>query len=194
VTRWCGMLLAAVLLMLTAAGPALAADGPIDIVHSEQVKLGDSTLTVSFSQWPLRESRSLDFTFEPGEGIQGRTARLRAIEPAGQPAGTLGQMGAVEDSSGWFPLPRHPRDRSAWGLDVVSLPKEGGWRFEFEVKGPEGTSTASLPVEVGPQPGPPYALSWAVAMLPWILLIPLLAYGWVRARPLRLAGTRAWSG
>lgn len=187
--RLWGLLLAACTAVLATAGVA-----PVDIVHSERVRLGDSTLTVSFSRWPLQENRSLDFTFEPAEGIRGRTARLRAIEPSGQPAGTLGQMGAVEDDSGWFPLPRHPRDRNVWGLDVVSLPKEGRWRFEFEVKGPNGTSTASLPVEVGPQPGPPYALSWVVAMLPWMLLIPLLAYGWVRARPLRLAGTRAWSG
>jgi hypothetical protein len=194
VKRWYAALLAAALLVLTGAAPALAAAGPIDIVHSERIELGDSTMTVSFSQWPLRESRSLDFTFKPAEGIQGRTARLRAIGPGGQPAGTLGQIGAVQDSKGWFALPRHPRDRSAWGLDVISLPEEGTWRFEFAVKGPNGTSTGSLPIEVGPQPGPPYALSWAVAMLPWIALIPLLAYGWIRVRPLRLAGTHGWNG
>ncbi|GAB3417680.1 hypothetical protein [Flindersiella endophytica] len=192
--RLWALLLVACAAVLAGAGPAAAAAGRLDIVHSERVELGDSTLIVSFTRWPLQENRSLDFTFAPAGGIQERTARLRAIDPSGRPAGTLGQLGAVEDDSGWFPLPRHPRDRSVWGLDVVSLPEEGRWRFEFEVKGPEGTSTASLPLEVGPQPGPPYALSWTVAMLPWILLIPLLAYGWVRARPLRLAGTRAWSG
>jgi hypothetical protein len=194
VKRWWSRTAAAAVIVLAGASPALAESGPIDIVHSERIELGDSTMTVSFSQWPLRADRSLDFTFAPAEGIRGRSATLRAIGPSGQPAGTLGQIGAVDDSAGWLPLPRHPRDRSVWGLDVVSLPEEGTWRFELAVKGPEGTSTGSLPIEVGPQPGPPYALSWTVAMLPWLVLVPLLVLGWMRTRPIRLRGTRAWSG
>lgn len=192
--RWYAVLLAVLVLLPAGAGPAWAESGPIEIVHSERIELGDSTMTVSFSRWPLRADRSLDFTFEPAGGIQGRTAKLRAVGPSGRPAGTLGQIGAEAGGGGWFPLPRHPRDRSVWGLDIVSLPEEGRWRLEFMVRGPEGTSRGSLPLEVGPQPGPPYALSWTIAMLPWILLVPLLVYGWVRTRPLRLRDTRAWSG
>jgi hypothetical protein len=87
-------------------------------------------------------------------------------------------------------LQRHPVARHTWGLDVVALPEEGRWRFEFTVHGPAGTTTATVPVTAGPTPGPPMALSWAVGMIPWAVALLLLGRGWWRVRG---RTTLAWS-
>jgi hypothetical protein len=187
-------LAAAAVLGLVPASPASArsAAAPLVIVHSETVPLGTSSLTASFTDWPIRANRSLDFTFRPAAGIDGRTGRLRAVAPSGRPVvlGIAGILGGGVDMK----LPRHPRARDVWGLDVVALPEEGTWRFEFTVVGPEGTSTAILLLLVGSRPGPPAPLSWVVGMAPWLLPVPLLAYWWVRSRPLRRRYAHTWSG
>ncbi|MDQ3154371.1 MAG: hypothetical protein M3R63_22510 [Actinomycetota bacterium] len=70
-------------------------------------------------------------------------------------------------------LVRHPRARDSWGLDIVALPEEGRWRFEFAVTGPRWPGTGMLLVPVGPRPGPPAALGWAVGLLPLVAVLPI---------------------
>lgn len=182
-------------LALAAAPAASATPGgppPLQIVHSETVPLGDSTLTVSFTDWPVRAGRSLDFTFVPEGGIAGRTGVLRAVAPSGQPVklGIPGLLAGEEEME----LTRHPRERTAWGLDVVALPEEGTWRLDFTVRGREGTSTATLPVVVSARPGPPPALSWTIGMLPWVTAVAFLAYRWIRTGPTRRRAAADWNG
>ncbi len=182
-------LVVAVLLMLVSAAPATAsamAAPPVDVVHSETLQLGTSTLTASFDYWPIQSSRSMDFLFEPADGIEGQTGVLRVIAPSGE----VGIRGVgLEKRGDDIVLPRHPRDRDRWGLDVIALPEEGMWRFEFTVDGPDGRQTGVLPLAVGPAPGPPMALSWTVAMLPWAIGVSLLVvFGWLRRARKRPSG------
>lgn len=173
-------LVAAVAAVLVVTAPAASAQAePLTIVHSEQVAFGGSTLTASFSDWPVRAGRSLDFTFEPAGGTEGRSGTVRAIAPSGQPK-ALGIVGLAGETD--MKLQRHPQARHLWGLDVVALPEEGPWRFEFTVHGPSGTTTATLPITAGPAPGPPMALSWTVGMIPWAVALLVLGRGWARAR------------
>jgi hypothetical protein len=51
-----------------------------------------------------------------------------------------------------------------------------------------------LPLQVGPTPGPPLALSWTLGLLPWLAAVPFLIRGWIRSRSYRVRATRAWSG
>ncbi|CAM3315049.1 hypothetical protein KIPE111705_01655 [Kibdelosporangium persicum] len=168
----------AILVVLTAPA-ASAQPEPLTIVHSERIPLGTGTLTASFTDWPVKAGRSLDFTFEPTGGIEGRTGTIRAITPSGE-ARALGIVGLDGDPD--MRLQRHPRARHAWGLDVVALPEEGLWHFEFAVNGPDGTARATLPITAGPMPGPPAGLSWAVGMTPWAVALVVLGRGWLRVR------------
>ncbi|ALG10878.1 hypothetical protein [Kibdelosporangium phytohabitans] len=178
----------AVAAVLIVTAPAASAQvTPLTVVHSERVPFGDGTLTASFTDWPIRAGRSLDFTFEPSGGIEGRTGTVRAIAPSGQPR-ALGIVGL--DGEPDMKLRRHPQARHAWGLDVVALPEEGRWRFEFTVHGPSGVTTATLPITAGPAPGPPMALSWTVGMIPWAAALLVLARRWTRARK---QAVLAWS-
>lgn len=180
-----------VLLVLVGASPAAAVPPP-QVVHSEVVPLGGSTLTVSFSDWPLRADRSLDFTFAPADGIAGRSGTVRAVSPGGT-ATQLGIVGLLAGDPD-MTLARYPRDPDVWGLDAVALPQEGTWRFEFTVRGPEGTSRAELALTAGPRPGPPPALSWAVGLLPWAVAALVLTHRWIRTRPVRRRIGSSWNG
>lgn len=151
-------------------GPALPASAqePVNIVHTEQVKAGPYTITVGFSQWPVRAMQSLDFTFDVNGGHAGKS-------------GTLTVIGAgVEVSQ---PLARHPRKREVWGLDVESLPDPGNWTMRFAVNGPAGKGVGELSgLKVLEQPGPPIELSWAIGTLPLLGLITLIVVAWRRTR------------
>jgi hypothetical protein len=163
--------LVAVVATFAMAGPALAYP-PVDIVHTEQVTAGPYHLTVGFSTWPIRAMRSLDFTFVPDGGIAGKSGYLTINGPG---------TGAERRHSR---LVRHPRERDAWGLDVLALDRSGTYSFGFEIDGPqwhgEGTLTG---VEVLSQPGPPLAISWTVGSLPGVALIVLIGVAWRRTRP-----------
>lgn len=87
--------------------PALANE-PIVPVHQKRAQAGPYTLTVGFSRWPVLAERSLDFLFMPEGGIDGLSGTLTFIDPSEQEFST--------------PLSRHPRQRSAWGLDVSPFP------------------------------------------------------------------------
>lgn len=53
--------------LLFASASSAQAHAPVDIVHTEKVRVGPCNLTVGFSQWPLCANQSLDFTFAPTE-------------------------------------------------------------------------------------------------------------------------------
>ncbi|MEO3875779.1 hypothetical protein ABGB18_43950 [Nonomuraea sp. B12E4] len=185
--------LAAGTVVLAGAGPAMAAPLRGEIVHSETVRMSDqSAITVSFTEWPIHALQSLDFTFEPTGGIDGRTGLVTTVSPSGDRRGLKGIV--LQRRGDSIVLPRHPRARQVWGLDVVSLPEEGTWRFEFAVEGPGGTATGVLPIRAIEQPGPPLALSWTIALTPWAPVAVLVARGWRRTRRLRRSAKPTWSG
>ncbi|MCF6472769.1 hypothetical protein FAF44_30880 [Nonomuraea sp. MG754425] len=185
--------LAAALAVLAGAGPAAAAPLPGEIVHTETVPMSDgSPITVGFTEWPVRALQSLDFTFVPAGGIDGRTGLLTTVSPGGDRKGLKGIV--LQRRGDAIVLPRHPRAEQVWGLDVVSLPEEGTWRFEFAVERAGATSTGALPVQAIGQPGPPLGLSWTIALLPWAPVVVLVTGGWARTRAIRRGAKPGWSG
>lgn len=168
--------------MLFVSAPTAQAYAPVDIVHTEKVKVGPYNLTVGFSRWPLRADQSLDFTFAPDGGIKGKTGTLSMTAP-GQKAGGMGGPGG---GGGGGQLARHPRKLSVWGLDVQSLSTAGKWSFTFTINGSQGQGTGTLnDIAVLDQPGPPYSVSWSVCVLPVVGLIVFLTVAWRRHRPSR---------
>ncbi|MFK0110081.1 hypothetical protein [Streptomyces sp. NPDC091217] len=169
--------------LLFVSAPSAQAYAPVDIVHTEKVKVGPYNLTVGFSKWPLRANQSLDFTFAPDGGIKGRSGTL-SMSLAGQKSGMGGPGGGGGGGMGGQ-LARHPRKLSVWGLDVQSLSTSGKWNFTFTIKDSQGTGTGTLEnVPVLSQPGPPYAVSWTVCTLPPVGgLIAFLIVAWRRHRP-----------
>ena len=156
-------------LLFATAAPANAYE-PVNIVHTERVQAGPYGLTVGFSAWPVKAMQSLDFTFIPDGGIEGKSGTLTLINPEG------GKNRAQ-------PLVRHPRKRDVWGLDVRSMPRPGAWTFHFTVDGPAGSGTGELrALPVQEQPGPPMGLSWAISTLPLIGLVALIVVAWRRTR------------
>jgi hypothetical protein len=161
-------LIGALALLFGTAAPALAYD-PVNIVHTERIQVGPYGMTVGFSTWPLRAMQSLDFTFMPDGGIDGKSGRLAMT------AGWQGGRGQL--------LVRHPRKREVWGLDVRSLPTAGDWTFKFTVDGPAGHGEGQLAgLKVLEQPGPPMGLSWAISTIPLFGLIALIVVAWRRTR------------
>nr|WP_227985427.1 hypothetical protein [Nocardia spumae] len=166
------MLVLLVLLLSAAAGagPA-AAYQPVNVVHTERVRVGPYDLTVGFSTWPLRAMQSLDFTFLPEGGIDGRAGTLRVDGPGLKSVRTR-------------PLVRHPRKRDSWGLDVKALDAPGSYRFAFAIDGPQGHGEGALDgLRVLDQPGPPLGMSWVLGTLPLLGLLVFLAVAWRRTRP-----------
>ncbi|MBE1593261.1 hypothetical protein ACFPOI_21585 [Nonomuraea angiospora] len=184
---------AVALAVLAVAGPAAAAPLPGEIVHTETVSMSDGApITVGFTKWPIRSLQSLDFTFEPAGGIDGRTGLLTTVSPSGDRRGLKGIV--LQRRGDAIVLPRHPRADQVWGLDVVSLPEEGTWRFEFAVENAGRTSSGVLPIQAIEQPGPPLGLSWTIALLPWAPVVALAAAGWMRTRAIRRGAKPGWSG
>ncbi|GAA3136807.1 hypothetical protein [Streptosporangium carneum] len=172
-------LLTAIGLVFASATPALAYP-PVETVHTERVQAGPYSLTVGYSTWPLRALSSLDFTFTPDGGIDGKRGVLTLVGPDG--------------SEERARLARHPRKREVWGLDTFAVPSEGNWVLRFTVDGPAGRGegrTASIPTL--PQPGPPLALSWAVGTVPLWALVALIVVAWRRTGPGRRDGLPAGS-
>jgi hypothetical protein len=171
------MLAVAAVAALLAGGLAAPASAyaPVDVVHTEQVRVGPYPLTVGFSTWPVRAMRSLDFTFAPAGGIAGKSGTLDIQGPGMGPRGVR---------KGGMPLVRHPRKRTVWGLDTRALDNPGSYTFQFTIDGPQGHGEGTLSgVTVLDQPGPPLPLSWSVASLPLIALVVLVVVGWRRVRP-----------
>lgn len=169
--------LAAVLAVVGAA-PAMAY-APVDIVHTEQVRVGPYAMTVGFSKWPLRAMQSLDFTFVPSGGITGKSGTL-SIQGAGIRSDGPGGPGRQPGE----PLVRHPRKLDVWGLDTQAINTPGTYSFHFVIDGPQGHGEGTLTgLTVLDQPGPPLPLSWAVGSLPLGALLVFLVIAWRRNRP-----------
>ncbi|GHH32918.1 hypothetical protein [Lentzea cavernae] len=157
-----------VALLFGLAAPALAFE-PVNVVHTEKVQAGPYDLTIGFSTWPVKAMQSLDFTFAPENGIEGKKGTL-----------TLFREGVEADDS---PLARHPRKREVWGLDIFALPEQGTWTMKFDVEGPAGAGSGELKsLQVMEQPGPPMGLSWAISTIPLFGLIALIVVAWRRTR------------
>ena len=162
-------LLGVVGLLFGTAGTALAYE-PVNVVHTEQVQAGPYSLTVGFSTWPVKALQSLDFTFAPDGGIEGKSGTLSLVRPTGK------------RSSRPDPLVRHPRKLDVWGLDVTALPDPGDWTFVFAVTGPDGPGEGELVLPVQEQPGPPMGVSWAISTVPLFGLVALIVIAWRRTR------------
>jgi hypothetical protein len=157
-------------LLLATALPASAYQ-PVNIVHTERVQAGPYDITVGFSTWPVRAEQSLDFTFIPDGGIEGKTGTLATVNPK------VGKPGRTQ------PLARHPRKRDVWGLDIEALQAPGDWTFQFKLNGPAGPGAGELKnLQVLEQPGPPMGLSWAISTVPLFALIALAIVAWRRTR------------
>jgi hypothetical protein len=164
------MLVSVIGLLAGSALPASAQE-PVTIVHTEQVTADPYTITVGFSEWPVRALQSLDFTFTVDGGPTGKSGDLTVIGP---------------DQQVSEPLALHPRKRDVWGLDVESLPEPGNWTMRFTINGPDGKGVGELrAIKVLEQPGPPIELSWAIGTLPLLGLITLIVVAWRRTRPAR---------
>jgi hypothetical protein len=162
-------------LLLGTALPANAYE-PVNIVHTEHVQAGPYGMTVGFSTWPLRAMQSLDFTFIPDGGLDGKAGTLSMQNPE------TGKFNRPQ------PLARHPRKREVWGLDIKSMPTSGEWAFKFALTGPAGPGTGELRnLAVLEQPGPPMGLSWGISVLPLFGLGALIVVAWRRTRS-RLRG------
>ena len=181
IKRLFALLAALVFVPIATAAPAMAYE-PVNIVHTEHVQVGPYGLTVGFSTWPVRAMQSLDFTFAPDGGLDGKTGTFMRTGPSGshtRPA----------------PLVRHPRKRDVWGLDVFALQVEGTWKFDFTIDGPQGHGAGTLSgLQVLPQPGPPLALSWVVCALPFVALIGFLVVVWRRGNPKRIGSSAVPTG
>lgn len=154
-------------LALGLATPASAYE-PVHTVHTERVQAGPYELTVGFSKWPIRAQQSLDFTFVPAGGLDGKS-------------GTVSMLGPVPVRRASENMARHPRKREVWGLDIRSVPAPGDWTLKFTVNGPSGQGTGQTrPLAVLDQPGPPFALSWALGTIPLWGMIATLVLTWHR--------------
>ncbi|MCQ8187769.1 hypothetical protein [Streptomyces rugosispiralis] len=164
-------IVAALALVAVSSTPATAY-APVGVVHTERVKAGPYTVTVGFSEWPLRAMESLDFTFAPADGLAGKSGRLTLDGPG------------IDADDRETPLSRHPRKRDVWGLDVQALPEPGAWSLTFDIDGRAGHGRGTLPnVTVLDQPGPPLAISWTVCAIPLVGMLAYLAVGWRRNKP-----------
>nr|WP_204456385.1 hypothetical protein [Actinokineospora baliensis] len=160
--------------LLVIAAPTAHAYEPVGIVHTEKVQAGPYPLVIGFSTWPVRAMQSLDFTFAPDGGVQGKTGLLTVTAPGRT----------------WRePLARHPRKRDVWGLDVRAMEQPGTYTLQFTVDGPQGPGQGALTgLTVLEQPGPPMGLSWGISTLPLLGLIAFLTIAWRRTRKTVLAG------
>jgi hypothetical protein len=171
------------------------------VAHTETLNVGNTTLYIHFSEFPLRAERSFDLTVEASGGITGKQAIFRLIQPDG--TFWLGEQDR--------PLPRFPRDRSLWGLDSFALPQAGTWQLEITLDEHSANSehsassersasnarrsehSARLPLTLLERPaGPPGLLILWLASLPMLALALLAARAWLRVRPLRQAEAQTW--
>jgi hypothetical protein len=168
-------------LLLTSLGTtATAARAHEAVPYQEEIMVGPYPMVVWVSDWPIAAERSVDFTFTPEGGIGDKSGEFRLIMPDGEVY--------IER-----PLPRHPRNRNVWGIDLIALPTEGPWTIELTVSGPEGVGHGIFgPMNLIEAPGPPPALSWAIGVLPPLLLLTGLGVAAWRRFP---SATRrlAWS-
>jgi hypothetical protein len=152
---------------IVGASTASATNALSETVHTERVQIGPYEVTLGFSVWPLRAMQSLEFTFIPDGGIADKSGTVTEISPSG---------GAEEGK-----LKRHPREETAWGLDVHSVPDPGTWTYRFAIDGPEGRGTGEIGLSVLEQPGPPLAPMWVIGLIPVTIAVAFLMLAWFRS-------------
>jgi hypothetical protein len=158
---------------------------PTKIVHTETVQVGPYNVQVGFSRWPVQADKSLDFTFSADGGITDKTGTIALMAPT---------LKSTEEGFNMpLPLSRYARDRNIWGFDVLSLPEEGQWKFQFEIDGAQGKGTGSLDVVLLERPAflPPL-INWAIGLLPLIGLIAFISNAWRKARTGKRPETWTW--
>lgn len=161
-----------------AAGPAAPASPGLSVVHRELVQAGPYPVTVGFTEWPMRAERSLDVVFLPEPGVDRVSGTLTRVSPSGQVA-TL-------------PLLRHPKMRSAYGLDIVAFREQGTWLLRFDLQGPQGPGSGVLAVDVGERPGVPVLVGWLPTLGILGVMVAAVALAWYRHRPGRRPQARSW--
>jgi hypothetical protein len=153
----------------------------IELAHTETVQIGPYTMKIGFSRWPVLAQQSLDVVFIPEGGIEEKTAMLTVSDPAG---------------NFWaeaFILPRFPRDRSIWGLDITAFAVEGQHKFKLELDGPKGKATGELDVVMlPPPPFLPTLVSWVIGLSPFIITLGVVLTAWFRVRPGKRENTWVW--
>ncbi|MDQ3411854.1 MAG: hypothetical protein M3509_07010 [Chloroflexota bacterium] len=167
-------------LLLTIAMATSPAKAHEAVPYQERIVIGPYPVEVWVSDWPIAAERSVDFTFNPAGGIQDKTGTISFIQPDG-------------DLYFEAPLPRHPRNRAVWGIDLIALPAPGPWTIQLTIDGPDGAGSGAFgPMNLTEQPGPPPVVSWIAGVLP-----PLLFLAWLLVSSLRRfpAASRrlAWS-
>jgi hypothetical protein len=151
-----------------------------ELAHTETVQVGSYTMKVGFSRWPVLAQQSLDILFIPEGGIEGKTATLTIVDPSGE----------AWDS---FELPRFPRERSIWGLDIFAFDAEGQYKLKLELDGPEGKATGELDVVLlPPPPFLPTLVSWVIGLSPFIIILVVVLAAWFRVRPGKRETTWVW--
>lgn len=131
--------------------------------YQETIMVGPYSVDVWVSSWPVAAERSVDFTFTPIGGIADKSGTIEFTQPDG------------ESYFGAQPLPRHPRNRAVWGIDLIALPAPGDWSIQLTIDGPAGPGVGTFgPFTLLPQPGPPPLFSWALGVLPPVLLLATL--------------------
>jgi hypothetical protein len=162
------------------------AQNPVTLVHTEDIKVGPYNVTVGFSRWPVQADRSFDLTFAVEGGIADKEGTITLQAPT---------LKDTDDFFNYpFPLSRFPRDRNVWGLDVISFPEQGQWKYTFAIDGPQGRGEGSLDVVFLERPPfLPSVVNWSLAFLPFIALIILITVGWLRVKPGKRAETWTWN-
>ncbi len=150
------------------------------IKHREIVKVGAYQLEVGFSQFPLQAERSLDITFTPVGGIQGKSGTTKFILK--NPEDTIHQD-----------LVRFTKNRNIWGYDLIAIPKKGIWNLEFTINGKQGKGVGNLKLEVLERPaGPSVALTQPLGLIPILAVFVLAIRAWIRVRPTRHNEANQW--
>ena len=168
-----------VVMLLVALAPSAAADEGTP--YQETIMVGPYPVDVWVSSWPIAAERSIDVTFLPAGGIADKSGTIEFIQPDG------------ESFRGERALPRHPRNRDLWGIDLIALPSPGDWTIALTITGPNGTGSGTFgPFTLLEQPGPSPLFSWTIGVLPPVLLLAGLMFAAWRVVP---RGTRrlAWS-
>ena len=175
--KWLSRVLAVVLACFGSTGFAEEI-----IKHRETIQVGSYQLEVGFSQYPLQAERSLDMTFMPVGGIEGKSGTA-----------TLTLKDSKDSIQIKQDLVRFTKNRSIWGYDLISIPKKGTWNLEFTINGKQGKGVGNLKLEVLERPaGPSVALTQPLGLIPILAVLMLATRAWLRVRPLRHAEANRW--
>jgi hypothetical protein len=155
-----------------------------EIRHTENMMVGNTNVTIGYSDYPILAERSLDLTFNPQGGITNKTASVEFFKPNGEKWANTSPGALPTDK-----LPRYPRNRSIWGYDAKAFPIQGTWQMKLTING----NTSTKPMQVGPRPaGPPSNLIIVLAIMPILAMFIIALRAWIKVQPLRHTESRIW--